>query len=86
MNSLVATSSRLSPSWAGFTINIAGCSFQQAQPVELDHVVRIAAVWRPLLDALAQYVPLSWRNPGAVKLTWFAGDIDSDSRRAPAAP
>jgi hypothetical protein len=54
--------------------------------VELDHVVRVAPVWRPLLDALARNVRLTWRNPGAVDVAWFAGDVNRDSRPAPAKP
>src|SRR3984893_9555708 len=53
-------------------------------PVELDHVVRIAPVWRPLLNALARNVPLTWRNPGTAEVAWFAGGVDYDPRPAPA--
>jgi hypothetical protein len=55
-------------------------------PVELDHVVRVAPVWRRLLNILARNVRLTWRNPGAVDLAWFAGDFDHDPRPAPAEP
>jgi hypothetical protein len=31
--------------------------------IELDRLVGIGPVWRPLLASLAEKVPLSWRNP-----------------------
>jgi hypothetical protein len=55
-------------------------------PVELDHVVRVAPVWRPLLDSLARSVRLTWRNPGAAEIASFAGEVNWDSRPAPAEP
>ncbi|RUV29301.1 PD-(D/E)XK nuclease family protein, partial [Mesorhizobium sp. M5C.F.Ca.IN.020.32.2.1] len=39
--------------------------------IELDRVVRVAPVWRPLLLALARQVPLTWRNPGDPDAAWF---------------
>jgi hypothetical protein len=54
--------------------------------VELDHVVRVAPVWRPLLNVLARDVRLTWRNPGPADLAWFAGGVDCASRPAPAEP
>jgi len=54
--------------------------------VELDGVVRVAPVWRPLLAALAQVVRLVWRNPAADDIHWFAGDVSADSLPIPAAP
>jgi hypothetical protein len=53
-------------------------------PVELDHVVRVAPVWRRLLNALARNVPLTWRNPGTAEVAWFAGGVDYHPRPAPA--
>jgi hypothetical protein len=55
-------------------------------PVELDRVVRVAPVWRPLLAAVARVVPLRWRNPGAADVGWFAGAVETDDRTTPAAP
>jgi hypothetical protein len=55
-------------------------------PVELDHIVGVAPVWRQLLNVLARHVRLTWRNPGAADLAWFAGVVDCDSRPAPADP
>lgn len=52
--------------------------------VELDRVVRVAAVWRPLLLALAPQVPLAWRNPGDPNAAWFTGELTSDARPMPA--
>ena len=54
--------------------------------VELDRVVRVAPVWRPLLTALARQVPLTWGNPGDPDVAWFAGELGSDSRPTPASP
>jgi hypothetical protein len=54
--------------------------------IELDHVIQVGAVWRPLLNALARKVHLRWRNPGTADCAWFAGDIESDLCAAPAAP
>jgi len=54
--------------------------------VELDHVVQVGPVWRPLLNALARKVQLAWRNPGAADIAWFAGGVESDPRPTPAAP
>jgi RecB family exonuclease len=54
--------------------------------VELDGVVRVAAVWRPLLKALAQRVPLRWRGPGTVGIAWFDGEVDADPPPVAAAP
>lgn len=55
-------------------------------PVEFDRVVRIAPVWRPLVEALGRTVRVTWRNPGAVDRTWFTGKIETDARPTPAAP
>ncbi|WP_311028633.1 PD-(D/E)XK nuclease family protein [Mesorhizobium koreense] len=54
--------------------------------VELDRVVRVAPVWRPLLLALARQVPLAWRNPGDPDAAWFTGELASDARPTPASP
>jgi len=54
--------------------------------VELDRVVRVAPVWRPLLNALARNVAVSWRNPGGSDVAWFAGDVDVDPRPTSAVP
>jgi hypothetical protein len=55
-------------------------------PVELDHVVHVAPAWRKLLNVLARNVRLTWLNPGAADLAWFAGGVDCDSRPSPADP
>lgn len=54
--------------------------------VELDRVVRVAPVWRPLLLALPPQVPLAWRNPGDPNAAWFTGELASDARPIPASP
>lgn len=48
--------------------------------VELDGVISVAPVWRPLFQALSQTVPLSWHNPGATDISWFPGEISTDQR------
>lgn len=54
--------------------------------VELDRVVSIAPVWRPLLHALSGSVRLTWRNPGTVDVDWFPGAIVVEKKSEPAAP
>jgi hypothetical protein len=54
--------------------------------VELDRVVRVAPVWRPLLNELARSVQLTWRNPSSADVAWFAGDVSSNSRPVPSKP
>jgi hypothetical protein len=54
--------------------------------IELDHVARIAPVWRPLVDALTRCAPLTWREPGTRDVTWFAGKIETKAQRRPAIP
>ncbi len=49
--------------------------------IELDRLVGIAPVWRPLLTSLAEKVPLSWSNPGATDTGWFPGQIVVDERQ-----
>lgn len=47
-------------------------------PIELDRVVHVAPVWRPLLDILARTVPLRWRHSPAADVSWFVGDLTPD--------
>lgn len=54
--------------------------------VELDGVVRVAPVWRPLLIALARQVRLTWRNPDNPDVAWFAGELGSNAPPTPASP
>ncbi len=53
-------------------------------PIELDRVVRVAPVWRPLLDILARTVPLRWRHSPAADVSWFVGDLTPDGPLASA--
>lgn len=53
--------------------------------VELDSLVAVASVWRPLIEALGQTLDLSWRNPGGPDIAWFPGKIITDQRPAAAA-
>ncbi len=54
--------------------------------VELERVVHVAPVWRPLLQALARCVRLAWRDPGTADITWFPGEVDAEASAEPAAP
>lgn len=54
--------------------------------VELDHVVHVAPVWRPLLLALARHATLTWRNPSKAAAAWFPGELGSDPQPTPASP
>jgi hypothetical protein len=45
--------------------------------VELLGVVRVAPVWRPLLNALAREVRLTWRDPGTDDVAWFSGEVEA---------
>lgn len=55
-----------------------GCAPAVVGPVELDRVVGVAPVWRPLLHALSKEVELTWRNPGTDQHSWFSGRIVAD--------
>lgn len=54
--------------------------------VELHSVVRVAPLWRPLLDALSRQVRLTWSDPGGADIAWFTGEIQSNPEPAPATP
>jgi hypothetical protein len=55
--------------------------------VELDGVVDVAPVWRGLLRSIAALgIPVAWRDPGAVDLTWFPGDLVVPVRSVAAIP
>lgn len=43
-------------------------------PVVLEEVSAVVPVWRPLLRALREFVPLSWLDP-AGDVEWFPGEI-----------
>jgi len=42
-------------------------------PVHLTGIVDIDPVWRPLISALADHVPVSWSTPCAADRSWFPG-------------
>jgi PD-(D/E)XK nuclease superfamily len=48
--------------------------------IEIDRLVGVAPVWRPLLKSLAKTVPLTWRNPGATDTSWFPGQVVINDR------
>lgn len=43
--------------------------------LELDRLLDVPAVWRPLIVALTQVVPVRWVDPGTTDLGWFKGEI-----------
>jgi hypothetical protein len=47
-------------------------------PVELDRLLSVVPVWRPLLQALSAAVDLRWRNPGTTDVDWFPGEVITD--------
>ncbi len=53
--------------------------------IELDRVMSVAPVWRPLLDALAGTVELSWRTPESADRAWFRGSL-ADRAPVPVPP
>jgi hypothetical protein len=54
--------------------------------VELDRVIQVPSVWRPLLVALADATELSWRAPVAGDRGWFRGEITEAALEAPGPP
>jgi hypothetical protein len=54
--------------------------------VELDGVMQVPPVWRPLLAALADSTKISWRAPPAGDREWFRGDIIGAALEVPAPP
>jgi hypothetical protein len=44
-------------------------------PVDLERLGNVAPVWRPLVGALAECVPVSWRNPGVRATGWYKGAL-----------
>ena len=43
--------------------------------LELDRLLEVPAVWRPLIEALTKVVPVRWIDPGTNDLGWFKGEI-----------
>jgi hypothetical protein len=54
--------------------------------VELDHVMKVYPVWRPLLAAVTKSTSLSWRMPGTTDRRWFRGEIIEADLEPAAAP
>lgn len=54
--------------------------------VELQGVTTMAPVWRPLIDALAETVELSWCEPEPGAPEWFRGKIIEQIHSAPPSP
>ncbi|MBR0780739.1 PD-(D/E)XK nuclease family protein [Bradyrhizobium iriomotense] len=44
-------------------------------PVTIEGLSFVAPVWRPLIDALANEVPVEWRAPEHAETEWFAGTV-----------
>ncbi len=47
--------------------------------VELDRVLNVAPVWRPLLEALAHAVDLHWHDSGGADHAWFPGKVVAEA-------
>jgi hypothetical protein len=46
-------------------------------PIEIDRIVDIPAVWRPLVDALCEVVPIHWTATQHSRRDWFRGARES---------
>jgi hypothetical protein len=51
-------------------------AFRVLGPVELDGILDVDLVWRPLIGALSRHLPLSWTTRGEVDRNWFPADIE----------
>ena len=51
--------------------------------VTVDRLSEISAVWRPLLQQLAGYIPVDWAVLGTPDHSWFRGTIAIQPERAP---
>jgi hypothetical protein len=54
--------------------------------LELDRLLDVPAVWRPLVSALAQVIPVRWVDPGTTDLGWFKGEVVSLPRPVVSTP
>jgi hypothetical protein len=54
--------------------------------VELDRLVNVPPVWRPLLQTLPSAVHLSWRAPGTTDIGWFPGLMIAEPASGPSSP
>jgi len=66
---------------------LARASFSTSllRPVTLDGIVEINAVWRPLLNGIAQFTGLSWNIPAPTEeQAWFKGTIHRQPVTPPA--
>ncbi|THK37044.1 PD-(D/E)XK nuclease family protein [Ensifer sp. MPMI2T] len=52
-------------------------------PVTLSGVVEVDPVWRPLLNAIARVIELSWDLPDGVALSWFGGTLRRSAAPGP---
>jgi PD-(D/E)XK nuclease superfamily len=52
--------------------------------VELDRLLNVAPVWRPLIQTLGETVELSWRDPGTTDRGWFPGEVIIEAPPSPA--
>lgn len=43
--------------------------------LELDRLLDVPQVWRPLIHALSELIPVRWIEPGTTDLRWFPGEI-----------
>jgi hypothetical protein len=43
--------------------------------LDLDRLIDVPAVWRPLIQALTRVIPVRWIDPGTEDVQWFKGEI-----------
>ncbi len=48
--------------------------------LELDRLLDVPVVWRPLVCALSELIPVRWIQPGTSDLKWFPGEIVTTPR------
>jgi PD-(D/E)XK nuclease superfamily len=54
--------------------------------VELDRLMDVPQVWRPLVQALCKLITVRWRDPGTDDLEWFKGEVIRTASPATPAP
>lgn len=55
-------------------------------PIELHGLIDVDPVWRPLINALAQQTPVTWKPMGDADRGWFRGDLRAPLATPGAAP
>jgi len=54
--------------------------------VELDRLLGVAPVWRPLFQALTKAIPVRWVEPGTPDVGWFGGELIQAPKRLAVIP